>query len=257
MDNKERTVNKYVSVDCVIFGFDFEKLNVLLLDRKLMDPENGLIVFGDKTLAGNHVYMDEDLDEAAHRILQQLTGLDNIYLAQFKTFGSPTRTHAAKDQRWLKAIGYDPNINVITVGYYSLVNTFDSEFDLRNADNNPKWYGRNPQWYPVDGKYDLAYDHQQILDEALHTLREHLMNYQIGFELLPEKFTLSQLQKLYEIILGVTVDKRNFRKKLRTVPYLIPLDEMETGVKRKPGKLYKIDRDLYEKYNKHTADFSF
>ena len=253
--NTGRAVNPHLSVDCVIFGFDFERLNILLVDRKLSTSDGNEV--DDKTLAGNHVFMDEDLDEAAARVLKDLTGLSDLYLEQFRTFGNPNRLLSTKDQIWLQNIGYNPNDKVVTIGYYSLVNIFAAEFDLQNAEQNPKWYGRNPQWYPIDGKYDLAYDHQQILDCALVAMRERLMTNQIGFELLPEKFTLSQLQKLYEIILGVSVDKRNFRKKLQTVPYLIPLNELETGVKRKPGKLYSIDRALYEKHKMHKLDYSF
>jgi ADP-ribose pyrophosphatase YjhB (NUDIX family) len=152
--NEGRAVNPHLSVDCVIFGFDFEKLNVLLVDRKLTNEKGNLVA--DKTLAGNHVFMDEDLDEAAARVLKDLTGLSDIYLEQFKTFGNPNRLLSDKDQKWIKSIGYNPTDRVVTVGYFSLVNVFAAEFDLRNAEQNPKWYGRNPQWYPIDGKYDLC-----------------------------------------------------------------------------------------------------
>ncbi len=239
-------VSNNISVDCVIFGFDFERLNVLLVDRTLLDAD-GRVIFTDRTLTGNHVFVDETLDAAAHRIPADLTGLDNIYLEQFRTFGSPDRIRRPNDQLWLRSCGRDPERRVVTVGYVAL---------LARRDIRLIWKGRNVKWYPVDEVGDLAFDHNQILAEALKYIRNKLINEpSVGFELLPPKFTLTQLQTVYEVILGVRLDKRNFRKKTARMSYLIPLDEKQTGVAHKPAQLYSFDKELYETSRKDFNSF--
>lgn len=241
------TINNTVSVDCVIFGFDFTHLNVLLVDRVLIDDHNGIEIFRDLTLAGNHIFEQEELDDAAARILYELTGLENIYLEQFYTFGSPKRITRQNDKKWLIANGRDPESRIFTVGYYSLLAT--DKVTLQ-------WKGRNVSWVPVSDITELAFDHLDILQKALNALRKKLINEPIGFELLPAKFTLSQLQRLYEVILGVQLDKRNFRKKISRMNYLIPLEEKQKGVAHKPARLYVFDRHLYEKNRKELLDFA-
>ncbi|MFO7999819.1 MAG: NUDIX domain-containing protein [Marinilabilia sp.] len=240
-------INNTISVDCVIFGFDFEKLNVLLVDRVLKDEKTGEELFSDLTLTGNHIYEHESLEDAAARILFDLTGLENIYLKQFGAFCDLDRLKRPNDQAWLKANGRDPNSRIISVGYYSLLAT--NKVTL-------KWKGRNVKWYPVSQVTDLAFDHFRILQSALRALRKELLYEPIGFELLPEKFTLSQLQKLYEVVLGVELDKRNFRKKIARMKYLIPLDEKQQGVAHKPARLYMFSREVYEKTRKEVFDFN-
>ncbi len=240
-------LNDYFSVDCVIFGFDFSQLNVLLVDRVMTDELTGKELFNDLTLTGNHIYDDEDLDAAASRVLFDLTGLQNIYLEQFKTFGAPDRINRENDRAWLAANGRDPDKRIVTVGYYSLLATDKVTLE---------WKGRNVRWTPVAEVTDLAFDHMAILQEALVALRKNLLREPIGFELLPEKFTLSQLQRLYEVILGVALDKRNFRKKVARMKYLVPLEEKQMGVAHKPARLYVFDRDLYEKNRKELLDFA-
>jgi 8-oxo-dGTP diphosphatase len=240
-------LNDYLSVDCVIFGFDFNQLNVLLVDRVMVDELTGKQLFKDLTLTGNHIYEDEDLDEAAARVLFDLTGLQDIYLEQFKTFGAPDRIKRENDRAWLAANGRDPNKRIVTVGYYSL---------LARDNVILEWRGRHVRWTPVADVRDLAFDHMDIFQEALVALRKKLLKEPIGFELLPEKFTLSQLQRLYEVILGVGLDKRNFRKKVARMKYLVPLEEKQTGVAHKPARLYCFDRELYEANRKELMDFA-
>ncbi|PWD98584.1 NUDIX hydrolase [Marinilabilia rubra] len=240
-------MNNTISVDCVIFGFDFEKLNVLLVDRELKDENNGEELFSDLTLTGNHIFENESLENAAARVLFDLTGLENIYLKQFGAFCDPGRLKRPNDQAWLRASGRDPESRIISVGYYSLLATENVTL---------KWKGRNVKWYPVSEVKDLAFDHMVILKSALQALRRELLHEPIGFELLPEKFTLSQLQKLYEVVLDVELDKRNFRKKIARMKYLIALDEKQKGVAHKPARLYMFSREVYEKTRKEVLDFN-
>lgn len=240
-------INNSVSVDCVIFGFDFTRLNVLLVDRVLIDDKTGNEIFSDLTLTGNHIFEKEELDDAAARILFELTGLENIYLEQFYTFGSPQRITRENDRKWVKSNGRDPENRVFSIGYYSLLAT--DKVTLQ-------WKGRNVRWVPVAEISDLAFDHMNILQKALLALRKKLVSEPIGFELLPEKFTLSQLQRLYEVILEIKLDKRNFRKKISRMNYLIPLEEKQKGVSHKPARLYFFDRDIYEKDHKELFDFA-
>jgi 8-oxo-dGTP diphosphatase len=240
-------LSNYISVDCVIFGFDFNRLNVLLVDRVMNNDLTGEELFSDLTLTGNHIFEDEDLDDAASRILFDLTGLKNIYLEQFYTFGSPNRFPRDRDKAWLAANGRDPYQRIISVGYYSLLATDRVTLE---------WKGRNVRWVPVDDISDLAFDHLTILQSALAALRKKLIYEPIGFELLPPKFTLSQLQRLYEVILGVSLDKRNFRKKIARMKYLIPLEEKQKGVAHKPARLYIFDREIFENSRQEILDFA-
>lgn len=239
-------LNKYISADCVIFGFDFEQLNVLLVERTLRNDETGEIEFEDLTLAGNHIYEEETVYEAANRILFDLTGLQNIYLEQFRAFAHPDRLKKPNDRKWLINDGRDPDKRIVSIAYFALLATQNVTLE---------WKGRNVKWVPVHQIGELAFDHNLILQHALIELRNKLKHEPIGFELLPEKFTLSQLQKLYEIILDTEFDKRNFRKKVSRMKYLIPLDEKQTGVAHKPARLYMFSRDVYERTRKEMFDF--
>lgn len=235
-----------VSVDCVVFGFDFTNLNVLLIERNF--TSKGKKYF-DLKLPGDLMRLDEDLDEAATRILKENTGLNNIYLKQFKSFGSPDRLkRKPHDLVWLRQIDH-PEEHVITIAYYSLIDI--SEFGKVKLDINDV-----SRWVPVEEITDLVMDHRDIVNNALKHLRSELRNKPIGFELLPEKFTLSQMQKLYEVVLGTTFDKRNFRKKISSMKYLIPLDEKQVGVAHKPARLYIFSNEVYMKTKKDSFDFS-
>ncbi len=241
-----RVFEKNLSVDCVIFGFDMEQLNVLLVERTLMSPDNKTLIFSDYTLTGYHIYSDEDLDSAASRIVKDLTGWENLGLEQFYAFGSLTRLDHPNDQAWLERFGDVYSKRVVTVGYYSLLPTIDVEIKLKE---------RVVQWFPVTTVKNLAYDHDIILQKALEHLRYKLQTEPIGFKLLPDKFTLSQMQKLYEAVLGTNFDKRNFRKKVSQMPYVVPLKEKQQGVAHKPAQLYVFSREVYEKTRKQRYNF--
>ncbi len=236
-----------LSVDCVVFGFDSLDLNVLLVERTLRNDQDNAVVFSDFTLTGNHVQEGENPDEAAVRILNDLTGLHNIYLEQFHTFGSTDRLLKEKDQLWIHSLGLNIPDHVITVGYYSLIDCTVVEITNHMS--------RNVRWFPVNKLPELAFDHAEILQKALERLRLKLKQEPIGFELLSEKFTLTQVQRLYEAILGTTFDPRNFRRKLSQMKYLIPLDEKQTAVRHKPAQLYIFSRDVYERTRKEYYGF--
>jgi len=246
MGNMEKKLMRNVSVDCVIFGFDKEQLEVLLVERTLNSPGTGKLIFSDLTLTGYHIYENEDLDSAAARIVKDLTGLENLVLEQFYAFGALDRLDHPNDQMWLEQFGDVFSNRVITVGYFSLLPSTDVKIIQK---------GRIVRWYPVNEVKSLAYDHLNILEKALSHLRYKLRHEAIGFELLPDKFTLSQMQKLYEAVLGTQLDKRNFRKKVSQMNYVVPLKEKQKGVAHKPAQLYMFSRDVYEKTRKERFDF--
>ncbi|MBW6489585.1 MAG: NUDIX domain-containing protein [Lentimicrobium sp.] len=238
-------LNLHVSVDCVVFGFEFGKLNVLLLERKMVFQGKE---YSDLKLPGDLVKINEDLDTAAARVLFELTGLENIYLRQYAAIGTPDRLkRQARDMEWLRQIGH-PEETVVTVCYYSLINIDQEKIQKFILQDNARWH-------PVSQVKDLAFDHMEILDDALKSLRNELRFNPIGFELLPLKFTLTQLQKLYEIILGITLDKRNFRKKVSNIPYVISINEKEKGVSHKPAQYYTFSKKVYEKTRRTSLDF--
>jgi len=227
----------HVSVDCVVFGFDFGRLNILLIERKI-NYEG--IDYCDLKLPGDLVRIDEDLDTAASRVLNELTGLNNIYLKQFAAIGSPDRLkRQPRDMEWLRTIGHPEEI-VVTIAYYSLINIANGRRHRFNLQPNARWYS-------VSEVSDLAFDHLKILHQALQVLRDDLSLKPIAFELLPDKFTLSEMQLLYEAILGVSLDKRNFRKKVANMPYVIPINEKQVDVSHKPAQFYTFNKRIYQK----------
>jgi len=231
-----------ISVDCVIFGYDENKLRVLV--RREFIPCNGE-VNEEWKLPGNHVRKNEDIDHTASRILKEQTGLENIFVKQFMVFSDPDRLkRKACDYEWVKPRLADER--VITVGFYSLINVSD-------VDNSTLIEVAN--WADAYEIKDLMFDHNEIFDEAFKKLRYDLLHEPLVFELLPEKFTLTQMQKLYEAIFNTTYDKRNYRRKVNKMAYLIPLDEIQTGVSHKPARLYSFNRDIYE--NTRTERFDF
>ncbi len=237
-------LNSHISVDCVVFGYDAEQLYVLLVERTLNEIDKGLA--SDWTLTGNHVFEGETIENAAHRVLHDLTGFTDVYLEQFRTFAHPDRLLKSVDQQWMKHIGLDPTRRVVTVGYLALLNT---------QQVNLQWMGRKVAWTPVKEVGNLAFDHNLILTEALKALREKMKHEPIGFELLPEKFTLTQLQTVYEQIFDAQFDKRNFRKKVNRMTYVIPLNEKQKGVRHKPAQLFMFSREVFDKTRKELFDF--
>lgn len=234
MDSKNKhQLNPRISADCVIFGFDFNQLKVLLIER---EPVAGFDV--SLSLPGDLIYEDEDLDMAANRILNELTGLNDIFLEQVGAFGNPNRLSKASDQAWLKAVRQKPEERVVTIAYYSLVNMNDY---LPQASS----FAKTACWVSVHEMSELAFDHSEIFQTALKKLKNKIKSQPIGFNLLPEKFTLSQLHKLYEVILGRTLDKRNFRRKMLKLKIVESLDEKQEGVPHKPSQFFKFNEINY------------
>jgi 8-oxo-dGTP diphosphatase len=229
-----------ISVDCVIFGFDFERLNVVLVEREYVDPVSGETLIQDFSLAGYHIFEGEDLDDAAYRILKDRTGLENLYLEQFATFGNTDRLSREKDQLWLKLIDKGFADRVITIGYFALIDSTKVQLYSRE---------RKTEWFPVTEALtmNLAFDHQQILHAALEALRKKVRIEPLAFELLPERFTLTQLQKLFEAITGKPIDKRNFRKKKQEMPFIVQLEEKQDGVAHRPARLFHFDREIFDR----------
>jgi len=235
-----------ISVDCVVFGFDFNQLNVLLVERKLEDEQSHEILIDDWTLTGYHIFEEEDFDTAAARILKKLTGLNDIYLEQFYAFGGVSRLMNPKDKLWLEKQQEGFSERIVTIGYFSLIDSTTVTLSLKE---------RNVKWFPMTELPEMGFDHLEILNKALEKLRSKLRTEPIGFELLPEKFPLSHLQKLYESVLGTSFDRRNFRKKVLQMNYILPLDEKQKGVKHKPGQLFRFSKEGYEKTKTERFDF--
>jgi 8-oxo-dGTP diphosphatase len=216
-----------LSVDCVIFGFDENKLKVLLIRSDLKKYHEKWSLLGD--LVGLH----EDLDAAAYRILKERTGLDDVYLEQVETFGSVNRHPAGR---------------VVTVAYCSLINI--RHHKLKILDNEL-------HWHDMQNVNELAFDHQQIFLTCYQWLQKRIQEHPLGFNLLPKKFSLRDLQNLYEAILDTKMDRRNFRKKFFAMDFLIDIEEMEQEVPHRPGKLYKFNFDKYEKKKKKWIGIEF
>lgn len=228
-------INPNVSVDCAIFSFDGSDLEVLLIERMAGETalEDDLLA-----LPGNLIYQNENLDQAANRVLFELTGLENIFLEQVYTFGDPARITKQKDQDWLKKIRAHPEARVITVAYTSLVKK-------SNLKVSPSSFARKAMWVKVKEVPQLAFDHNDIFEKALDFLKVKIYSEPLGYELLPERFTLAQLQKLYEAILDDSFDKRNFRRKILRTSFIVPLDEKQQGVAHKPARLYRFDKSQF------------
>ena len=206
-----------LSVDCVIFGFDENKLKVLLIRSDLKKFQHKWSLLGDI------VAPSEDLDVAAYLILKKRTGLNDVYLEQVHTFGAVKR---------------HPVGRVVTVAYCSLINIHHHKLNILDNELH---------WHDVQNVTDLAFDHQQIFDTCYQRLQKRIQEHPLGFNLLPKKFTLRDLQNLYEAILDTKMDRRNFRKKIFTMDILVDLDEIEQNVPHRPGKLYKFNFSKYEK----------
>jgi 8-oxo-dGTP diphosphatase len=207
-----------LTVDCVVFGLDRgHTLKIVLIQRNL-EPFKG-----EWALPGGFVRTDETLEAAALRELREETGIETVFLEQLYTFGSLDR---------------DPRERVVTIAYYALVNLW--EYQIQAATD-----ASDAAWFAVDRLPPLAFDHERIVEVALKRLQGKLRYEPIGFELLPEKFTLFQLQKLYETVLGKELDKRNFRKKILNMNLLVALDEFQTDVSHRAARLYKFDRWQY------------
>lgn len=215
-----------LAVDCVVFGLD-EDLRVLLIERDI-DPFQGRWA-----LPGGFVRLDETIDEAARRELVEETGVSRVYLEQLYTFGD---------------LGRDPRERVVSVAYYALCKLSDHRVKAATD-------ARDAAWFSVAKLPPLAFDHSGILRMALARLQGKVSYQPIGFELLPPKFTLSMLQRMYEVILEKELDKRNFRKKVLAMGLLEELGEVEQGVSHRAARLYRFDKKRYQELTK--AGFHF
>jgi 8-oxo-dGTP diphosphatase len=226
MSQYTSAVKYLLSIDCIVFGFDNDSLKILLFRRKI-EPDNG-----NWSLMGGFVNENESLDSASKRILFSLTGLENVFLEQLYTFGDVNR---------------DPEERVISVAYYALIkiNDYDRAVVKRAG----------AEWFSASECPKLIFDHDDMLQTALGRLRRKCRTQPIGFELLPQKFTIPQLQSLYEAILMQPLDKRNFRKKMLSMDLLDKLDEKDTGNSKKGAYFYQFNKDKYEKLS--GRGFSF
>ena len=217
-----------LAVDCVVFGLDERDLKVLLIQRKLQPFQHAW------ALPGGFVRLDETVDEAAQRELREEAGVTDVYLEQLYTFGTLNR---------------DPRERVVTVAYYALAKLGDHRIRAATDAMGVGWFG-------LDDLPKLAFDHEEIVTRAHERLRGKVRYAPIGFELLPQRFSLTQLQRLYEIILGAALDKRNFRKKLLAMDLLVETDEVEQGVRHRAARLYRFDRRKYDRLAKQGFEFA-
>jgi len=220
-----------LSVDCVILGFDDDqKLKILLIKKKI--NKTGDLQYA---IPGDLLKEDEDLLSGAKRILKSLTSLDNLFLKQFRVFGDPLRTKDKKDQAWLNMYRKNPEERVVTVGYLSLVK-------MENYLPQASSFALDAEWVDLKSvPNNLAFDHNEIIESGLINLRTQL-DHKIISNLLPSKFTLSQLQYIYEILLAEKLDKRNFRKTISKISMIKKTKEKQEGVAHKPAFLYTYEK---------------
>lgn len=205
-----------VALDCIIFGFDRNELKLLLIKRDF-EPEKG-----NWSLMGGFLKKHESLDESAERILNKLTGLENIYLEQLQAFGEVNR---------------DPVERTVSVAYYALIDI------LSHSEEIAEDYSAS--WFSIHELPELIFDHRQMVDSALKRLRHKASTHPVGFELLPEKFTLPELQKLYEAIYDTQIDKRNFRRRMLGTDVLRKTNQKQKKFSKKGAWLYEFDSQKY------------
>ena len=223
--NLPTNVIKALSIDNLIFGLDKNELKILLI--KQTDPMHQ----GKWALPGGWIRYDESLRDAAYRLLEELTGIRQLYLEQLKTFGRVDRF---------------PNERVVTVAYYTLVSAEDYPLVIGKCTSAVAWHNANQ--LP-----ELVYDHNEIAEHGLKVLRHQVRHQPIGFNLLPEKFTLLQLQALYEAILNTKLDKPNFRRKILKMNLLKPCNEKQQDVPHRAANLFRFDAEAY----KHLTESGF
>lgn len=218
-----------LAVDCIVFGVSENKLRLLIFEREV-EP-----LAGEWSLLGSFIYASESTRDAAHRVLLELTGLDNIYMEQLHCFGEPQR---------------DPGGRVISVAYWSLIkiNQNDREF---NVDNH------RARWVSIDEMPELILDHGKMVTMAIGRLRERAKFHPVGFELVPKEFTLRQLLSVYEAIFDHKIDDRNFRKKILKSGLLTALDKKDKTTSRKGSYLYEFNKDTYRQLQDQGYNFDF
>ena len=218
--------NILVAVDCILFGFDGKKLKLLLFKRKVAPAK------GSWSLIGAFIKNDQSIDDGAKQILFETTGLKDIYLEQLKTFG---------------AVNRDPAERVISVTYYSLISV--SEFELTSVEKY------DAHWFDFEAIPELIFDHRAMVDHAIEHLKIRAKHHPIGFNLLPEFFTIPALQKLYESIYQRPLDARNFRKKILSLEILTKTDKKDKSGSKKGAFLYAFDKEKFEHLNKKGLNF--
>lgn len=216
-----------VSIDCVLFGYHEGEIKVLLVQRDV-EPFKG-----HWALIGDLVAPNQNLEDAANNVLENLTGLKDIYMKQFFSFGSVDR---------------HPLGRVITVAYFSLVNSINHQ-PIASS------WAKSAEWININNLPELAFDHENILNKAIETLKNDVRHKPTGFELLPKKFTLLEIQHLYEALLGYKFDKSNFRKKILDMNILRPLNEVKENVSHRPARLFEFDEVRYRKLEKDGFSF--
>jgi 8-oxo-dGTP diphosphatase len=215
-----------VAVDCIIFGFDGKELKALLIKRGF-EPQKG-----KWSLMGGFVNKDENVDEAAERVLYQLTGLNNIYMEQLYCFGDVNRDVAGR---------------VVSIAYFALINIEDYSEQMQLE--------HEARWFSMEKIPALIFDHKEMVEKAKDRLRQNVAIHPIGFELLPLKFTLPQLQSLYEAIYESPIDKRNFTRKILSLGILNKLNEKEKESSKKGAFLFVFDKEKYSKLNSNGIKF--
>lgn len=206
-----------VAIDCIIFGFDGEEIKLLVIKRNF-EPEKG-----NWSLMGGFLKQEEDLEAGAIRILYNLTGLDNIYVEQIHTAGRVDR---------------DPVERTISVVFFALININDKELEAVER--------HNAQWWSLSQKPKLIFDHDEMVNKAIEYLRYKAALHPIGFELMPDRFSIPQLQKLYEAIYSMELDRRNFSRKILSTGLLIETGEKDERSTTKKASLYKLDKERYQ-----------
>ena len=232
---KKTTFRKHISVDCAIFGYDEEndRLELLLIEQQELTKKVSNGYLPQFALPGDLVNDDEGLDEAAQRVLDELTHVTGLNLRQFGCFGDPQRVRQEKDKEWLKLYRQDPDARVVTVAYYTLVR----KEMIRPI---PGSFAQNVVWKNTRRIPALAFDHNLIVKQALLHLRRDFDKEMFAKDLLPHKFTLKNLQNLHEVVFNTQLDKRNFIKRLKKEDLLQELSEKQKGAMFKPSKLYKF-----------------
>lgn len=210
-------VKVLVSVDCIVFGFEEDKLKVLI-GKRLMDPGRG-----EWSLYGGFVGPNESLDEAANRVLFSLTGLKKLYMKQVGAYGKIDR---------------DPGERVISIAYCALINVKDYDDDLREQ--------HGLEWVSIQDMPSLYSDHKEMVRDALKLCRRRINTEPLSFNLLPELFTLTQLQHVYEAVLGKEIDKRNFRKKIKEIDFIEKTELIDKITSKRGAALYRFNKRVYE-----------
>jgi 8-oxo-dGTP diphosphatase len=230
-------LNPHISADCVIFGFNDQHLKVLLVERDMIRGSQTTQQALGLKLPGGLVYNDELLIDASARILKELTGLTNVRLTQFGVLDSLARMENEADRLWLEQTSGMTIDRVISIAYYGI-----TELDQYTTIHPTS------RWVTLDLTHNLPFDHEEIINKALIFIRQSLKREGMVFELLGEKFTINQLQNLLELFYEEKTDSRNFRKKIKKMDFIVPLDEKQTNVAHKPAQLFRFDQQRFAQF---------